>query len=267
MQGSSGMFERLGALKYHLIRTPFEEPVCALRSLARLPQRLRHPELSEIHREDARIKQVLQRCLRPDSNLLDVGAHYGSMLSPMTRLAPHGRHTAVEAIPAKAAFLRRKFPEVSIHNLALSEHPGSVDFFINKKRTGFSGLARHGESGDEFEKIEVPCETLDRLMQDAPRVHFMKIDVEGAEEMVLRSGKGFLAEHGPTILFECGPSGARAFGREPTDLFDLLEGTLGYDVFLLRDWLADGAGVSREEFAEALVYPFKAFNWVAQPRS
>jgi len=260
------MLDRLGELKYHLIRTPLEVPLCALKALSRFPQRLRHPELCEIHREESRIRRVLQLCLRPDSNFLDIGAHYGSMLSSMLRLAPRGRHTAVEAIPSKAGFLRRKFPEVAIHNLALGESRGRVDFYINTKRTGFSGLARHGSNDDEFERIEVPCETLDRLMVDAPPIHFVKIDVEGAEELVLKNGASFLADHAPTILFECGPSGARAFDREPTDLFDLLTETLRYEVFFLKDWLAEGRGVTRDEFADALVYPFKAFNWIARPR-
>ena len=71
----------------------------------------------------------------------------------------------------------------------------------------------------------------------------------------------------PLILFECGPSGAKTFGREPVDLYDLLTQEMGYDVFFLKSWLEGSKAVAREEFERALVYPFQAFNWIAKHRS
>lgn len=85
--------------------------------------------------------------------------------------------------------------------------------------------------------------------------------------MFLSSGRGFLAKARPTILFECGPSGPKAFGCTPGALYRLLSEELDYDVFFLRDWLAGGSPVSQENFNSALVYPFKAFNWIAQPKT
>jgi FkbM family methyltransferase len=254
-------------LKYRLIRTPLERPLMSVRHLLRLPQRLRHPELSEIYKEDARIEAVLAKVLRPDSNCLDIGAHYGSVLSTILRRSPRGRHVAVEAIPEKAQFLREKFPEVTLHELALSDESGSVDFFINTQLSGFSGMMQQeGAAADSYEKVVVPCETLDNLMRGVDyRVDFLKIDVEGAEERVLGGGREFLAASSPLILFECGDTGPSAFGRTPADLFQLF-GELEYDVFFLKDWLAGGDPTDVAGFEGALVYPFTAFNWVAQAR-
>lgn len=226
-----------------------------------------HPELAAIYAEDGLIKRVVRRAVGPGTNAVDIGAHYGTMLSAILRRSPKGQHTAFEAIPTKAAFLRQRFPEVKLHECALGEAAGSVDFFINTKQSGYSSLARHGDDGDTFQKIQVECDTLDSRMRDAPPVQFLKVDVEGAEEQVLRGGREFLGEHGPVILFECGPSGAAAFGREPVGVFDALVDELGYEVFLMTEWLSDGAACTRGEFEEALVYPFRALNWVAQKRS
>ena len=100
-----------------------------LRHALGLPKRLRERELADVHAEDALIDEIITRYLQPEMNCLDVGAHYGSMLSAILRAAPKGQHAAVEAIPEKAKFLRAKFPEVTIHNLALSADSGSVEFF------------------------------------------------------------------------------------------------------------------------------------------
>ncbi len=249
--------------RYEFIRTPLEEPLMRLRDALGYFQRRRHPELREIYLETGRINAVVDQLLRPDSNCIDIGCHYGSMLSRFCRLAPQGRHVAFEAIPAKARFLRRKFPEVGIHEVALSDHPGITRFYINSLDTGFSGLAEHG--GGPFEQIDVDCARLDDVVPRDRRFDFLKLDVEGAELFVLRGAIDLLTRDRPTILFECGPSGPVAFGYAPREIYDLFAQRCGYSVFFLKDYLARGSPVGSTMFEEALVYPFKAFNWVAAP--
>jgi len=255
----------LSTLKYHFIRTPLERPLMFLRETLKLPGRLRHPELAEIYKESGRIQQVLSQSLTTHSNCLDVGAHYGSMLSAFVRLAPRGQHIAIEAIPEKADFLRRKFPEVRVYSLALSSQSGKVDFYVNTRRSGFSGMAKHGSPQEKFRRITVPCDRLDSLIPRSPRIDFVKIDVEGAEDTVLRGGTSFIADHRPLILFECTPSGTRAFGKHPSEVFEFLTDDLGYEIYFLKDFLQGGSPVDLETFADALVYPFQAFNWIARP--
>ena len=52
---------------------------------------------------------------------MDIGCHIGSMLSTILRLAPRGQHWAFEPTPSKAAWLRAKFPEVEVREMALTE--------------------------------------------------------------------------------------------------------------------------------------------------
>jgi FkbM family methyltransferase len=210
--------------------------------------------------EEERIQAILRKVIHPESNCVDVGSHYGSTLSRFCDLAPKGRHVAVEAIPSKAKFLRRKFPEVDVFEVALSDHAGSASFYVNVDATGFSGLARHGTG--KFERIDVTCLRLDEVVTKERRFDFLKIDVEGAELFVLRGASKFLTRDRPTILFECGPSGPSVFGYAAGDLYDCLIAD-GYSVFFLKDALGRGLPVTRASFEAALVYPFKAFNWLA----
>ena len=249
-------------LKYQFIRTPLEAPLMWIRRVLEYPNRRRHPELSEIYLEDERIPAVLRRFVSSDANCVDIGCHYGSILSSFCRLAPRGGHVAFEAIPRKVQFLRRKFPDVDVREMALSDHSGSTEFYINRDATGFSGLARHGEG--QFEKIRVACALLDDVLPRDRRFSFVKIDVEGAELFVLRGATQFMARDRPVILFECSPSGPPALGYQPGDVYDFMM-DCGYAVFFLSDALRGGPQVSRTTFEAALVYPFKAFNWVALP--
>lgn len=252
-------------LKYELIRTPLERPLLRLRRALRYLQRHRHPELREIYLEEGRIRLALERLVRPTSNCIDVGCHYGSMLSCFCRLAPLGRHVAFEVVPAKARFLRRKFPEVDVHELALSDRAGTASFFVHRKATGLSSLVqpRDGES----DRIEVETARLDDVLPVARGYDLLKLDVEGAELPVLRGGRDTLARYRPVALFECGPGGPQAFGYEPGDLHDFLtKAGLEYAVFFLKDFLEGGGAVGREEFQEGSSrYPFRAFNWLAVP--
>lgn len=168
---------------------------------------------------------------------------------------------AFEPIPEKADFLRRKFPEVDVHELALANRAGRVTFYVNQAFTGFSGLARHGNG--TFEQIEVPCAPLDQVVVRSRRFDFLKLDVEGAELYVLQGATRFLARDKPIILFECGPSGPPAFGYAAGEIHELLANQSGYSIFFLKDFLAGGRPVDRATFEDALVYPFKAFNWIA----
>lgn len=250
----------LNELKYSFIRTPFEVPLIRLRHALTYFRRARFPELRDIFLEDERIQELLRKLLRYSTNCIDVGCHYGSMLSRFCALAPQGRHIAFEAIPSKVRFLRRKFPEVEFFEAAVSDHAGFENFYINLRSTGFSGLARHGRG--QFRKIEVNCVSLDSVLPHDRSFGLIKVDVEGAELFVFRGATAFLTRDRPAVLFECGPTGPQAFGYTAGELYDLFVAH-GYAVFFLRDAIENGLPATRASFEAALVYPFKAFNWLA----
>jgi FkbM family methyltransferase len=66
----------------------------------------------------------MERELREDADCLDVGAHAGSVLREIVRLAPRGRHVAWEPLPGLAAGLRADFPGVAVREAALADQAG-----------------------------------------------------------------------------------------------------------------------------------------------
>src|SRR5262245_33343130 len=165
---------------------------------------LRHPELAPLYREERRLDDVIARCMRRDSHCIDVGAHIGATLSTLVRLAPQGRHLAFEPLPEKARWLARKFPEVDVRALALSDRPGAVDFAEDLRQPGFSGVTVAGDRGQRTRLHRVDADTLDRVVPAGYAPDFVKLDVEGFELAVLRGGRATL-ERGPTFSSSAGP--------------------------------------------------------------
>jgi FkbM family methyltransferase len=258
------LYERVAC---SLIGTPLQRPAEHLRRLWQLPERLRHPELREIHLEEDRIKSLMSRTITSGMNCIDVGCHLGSFLHEITRLSVNGKHIAVEPVPQKAAWLRRRFPAVEVHQIVLGEEDGTVELFHDPRQSGYSSLGRHAHLGEATRVITVECKRLDDIVPAGRPIGFLKIDVEGAEFRVLRGARRLLRESQPVVLFECTQTMIAPLGVSAHQVFSLLTEEIGYDICFLKDWLSGGLPLDLPAFEASMVYPFQAFNYVAVPRS
>jgi FkbM family methyltransferase len=201
---------------------------------------------------DALTEEVMRRWLRPDSVCVDVGCHTGQLLRTMMRHAPEGRFYAFEPIPALHRALADGFrdPRVRVFPYALSDRAGSSTFNHVLSNPGYSGLVRRRYDRPHEDDTTIVVETarLDDLVVADDRVRLIKIDVEGAELLVLRGAEGVIGRDRPLIVFEHGPGGADCYGTGPDDVYDLLS-RHGLRVQPLDDWLRGRAPLTRAEFA------------------
>jgi hypothetical protein len=116
----------------------------------------------------------------------------------------------------------------------------------------------------EARAVTIPCERLDDRLRHWPRIDFVKIDVEGAELLVLKGGREVLTKWRPRLLLECTVEGTKRFGYGPSDVYDLLTAELGYRVFLVADWLWSSGPIDRALFCGASAYPPLARNFLAE---
>ncbi|HEX4353691.1 MAG TPA: FkbM family methyltransferase [Polyangiales bacterium] len=249
-------------LRHLVIRTPIESMTRSIKDALSIPQRLQHPELRSIFDEGKLVTEACRMILSAESNTIDVGAHLGSQLSLHLRLATRGRHVAFEPVPQKARWLRAKFPEVDVREVALNQVDGRETFFVNETRPGYSGLRKHEAGSDDVYRITVEQQSLDDAIGDDAIVDFIKIDVEGGELFVLKGATRVLERCEPTLLFESTASGLAAWGLSPDDLFQFLS-EHGYQIYLPRAFVSAGRALERDEFAVAHQYPFLAFNFFA----
>lgn len=92
----------------------------------------------------------------------------------------------------------------------------------------------------EFE--EVTTRTLESVLKEegADKVGLIKMDVEGAEELVLRGVERVIAHSRPAIIWEMNPLAAERLDLRHAGTWELLSGH-GYDFFSLND-----AGIPRK---------------------
>lgn len=212
-------------------------------------------------RDHAAMRLLAAVALRPDGHGIDVGAHEGAVLREMARLAPLGRHLGFEPIPELRAELEAEFsalPNVEIRGTALSDTPGEASFHHVLTAPGFSGLKRREMSaGEEVQVITVPTARLDDVLPEGFQPSLVKVDVEGAELLVLRGAADTVARYRPMVIFEHGVGGFERYGAAPGDLHDLLAAECGLRIF---DLAGEGP-YSRDQFEDVFTKP--VWNFVA----
>jgi len=168
-----------------------------------------------------------RRFVRPGSVIFDVGANFG-YYALMLAAGLRGE-CEVHAFEPSPATYRRLVRHVALnrmdcvrpHRLALSDAPGTASMHPRNGNSGASYLEAGGQ--------EVTVSTLDAFVETngIERLDFLKLDVEGLEERVLRGGERVLGELRPTILLEIQPTTLRRAGSSAQQLVDHL-GSRGY---------------------------------------
>ncbi len=144
--------------------------------------------------------------VRPGAVIFDVGANFGYYsLMLASALGGNCEVHAFEPVSETYAKLVRHIELNGLgcihpHRLALSDAPGTASM---SGRMGNSGAA-YLEPGTG----DVPVSTLDAFVAEhrLERLDFIKIDVEGFEERVLRGGAGALSRFRPVLLIEVQPT-------------------------------------------------------------
>lgn len=250
--------------KQLLVGTRMGRAIDRVRWILYAPARARHPELWDLYLEDQRIELALTRLISDNDNCVDVGAHVGSKLAQIRKLAPNGSHVAFEPVGSKARSLQRRFQSVDIVQAATTDEIGSGRFYIDLTRPGFSGLTPP-VGGSKVTTERVRLTRIDQELNDRDRIDFIKIDVEGAELPSLRGATETLGRHRPRILFECGiDAQVGRFGYERTDLYNFLR-KKDYEIYSIVDFVYGRSPMTCQEFEDAGTYPYRGFNYVALP--
>src|SRR5215469_601345 len=180
-------------------------------------------------------RDTLISLAKPGDILYDIGAYVGWYSVEFANRVPHSRVYAFEPIPE----IRRELilntshlNNITSYPMGLSDHSGIENFYISEKEPGTASLQPLEEDrfGPTF-SIPAPVTTIDELPIPAPNM--IKIDVEGAELLVLKGARETLAAHHPTILCEMLRKWMRRFGHHPNDLIDYLS-SYGYKCYTLK---------------------------------
>jgi FkbM family methyltransferase len=179
----------------------------------------------------AELAPLLDR-LGPADTFYDVGVHAGSWSIPASRRLTEGHVFAFEALPYYAKVLRATLRLFGRRNVtitvgAVGDAEGEADILwkdaSGRRLTGMTRMSRGAEAG---ETVRVPALTIDGFRRRHPggRLRLIKIDVEGAELLVLRGARTTIDAARPFIFAELYDAYCRRFGYTARDVFDFFEG-------------------------------------------
>lgn len=186
----------------------------------------------------------LKRTLRADWCVLDVGANFG-YYSLLIASATRDRATihSFEPNPASLESLQENirlngFQNIHVHNLALSDQSGTLDLLVPTGGNEGLGHLRGQETVPPQrpeEVIPVQTQTLDEFVKShgVDRLDFIKMDVEGAEAMVLKGAGDSLRRFRPLMMIEINPEALAGFGVSADWVLEQLRG-LDYQTYRIH---------------------------------
>jgi FkbM family methyltransferase len=183
------------------------------------------------------IEVILKYVVERGDTVFDVGGYVGDVAWFMTRcVGPQGKVYSFEPNPESFQALKAKADKhsnLTALNCAISNSPALVTlhFGVTEESSQASticpDLATTDRLGDEIKFVQVQAITLDQFCAEHGLVpSVIKLDVEGAEALVLEGARGIL-ERRPTLIFEMGVTTSL-----PVHVIELRK--QGYEIYLIE---------------------------------
>lgn len=194
-------------------------------------------------KNESAITNVIKQYSGKNKIFIDIGAGIGSV----------GLHAAVyfdKCIffePSKENFdelaknvKKIKCNNVILQNVALADNQGQRTFYYSKNsRWNHRFHVSNNEDGEEFYSSTIQTETLDNVIEKlglkGPFV--IKIDVEGAEPLVMKGAQNVL-KNDCVIISEFAPWRMNISGNNPLEFYEFMK-SLGFSFFDLNNKPAD----------------------------
>lgn len=224
----SGLRSSRYTLKYCLYGTPVTCTVKRISACFEVSSVEEYARASTVHGERSVVADVLQT-LDNDDVFYDIGANVGTYSCFAGQMVDDGNVIAFEPHPANVERLRENAAlndiQLGILPVALSSERGVSKLDVSGEEDK-AGVGTHSLStGNAERSIEVDMIEGDRLIEEGqispPSV--MKVDVEGAEQLVLEGLSSALQDDRcHTVYCEVHPDRISEFGGSEDDLRELL---------------------------------------------
>jgi len=129
--------------------------------------------------------------------ILDCGTHFGLALYYFKSIYPNARIIGFEPIlklreMAIDNIKENGYFDVEVLPYALSDENKVASFIVSKTDSMAGSLTeRRRIAGDEVFEIKVQCRKISGFLKEP--IHFLKLDIEGSEDLVLEESKEFLS--------------------------------------------------------------------------
>ncbi|MCC6721080.1 MAG: FkbM family methyltransferase [Bacteroidia bacterium] len=130
----------------------------------------------------------------PNGKVIDIGASIGNLSFYFLKMG--FEVLAVEASPIRYNILTNRFKSnknFTSLNTIISDKKEYIDFFENLHNPGLSSIdtkwidITESKFNSKNQRITLPSDTLNNIIKPFKNIVYLKIDVEGAEELVLKT--------------------------------------------------------------------------------
>jgi FkbM family methyltransferase len=176
--------------------------------------------------------KLFSNIVKPDDVCLDIGGNIGYFSMLLAARAKLGHVHVFEPIPINAALINASkelngFNNITINNLAVGDENGTVSFSVSND-SAYSSLMATGRAA-EARNITVPILRIDDYLAEKKISHvdIIKVDVEGAENMVIDGAKGLLASKTKKprlVLLELFDENLKPFGSSVAAIVEKMRG-------------------------------------------
>jgi FkbM family methyltransferase len=183
-------------------------------------------------------EKYFRSILREGMNILDIGANLG--IYTLHALAAGCHVYSYEPTPNIFNILLDNIGingfepsgRAKAYNLAVSDVEGEMEFAIYANISGHNSFYA---SNDNDRRIKVKTICLDHHLSHLTHVDVVKIDVEGAEPLVLKGMKEII-EKNPAIkiIVEFGPSNLKRGGHDPLEFLTTIR-RMGLDILKINE--------------------------------
>lgn len=183
---------------------------------------------------------------------LDIGANIGLISLAILKKVPNVKIFSFEPgyIAYKSfdttIFANKLLDNVKLFNLALSDKIGSSSFFYHEDSdTSGDGFINTGRSKSLAKKIVIKTDTLDNWFenQNIDKLDLIKIDVEGAELLVLKGGEISLKKYKPIIFLEISKENLKVYPYTEKEIISYLE-SINYSLYDLKNMKCSEKNIS-----------------------
>jgi len=173
---------------------------------------------------------MIKTLISPGDNIVDIGAHIGTFSIPFSLFnKAQGKVFAFEANPENYNLLRMNIVENDVSSSVIP-HLSVVSNTDSKYRMflpegGNSGMYTFipGEDNSTVRRCVTNIDTWHNQNYKDVKIHFIKIDVEGAEVSVLESCQNLIRKYRPILYIEINEFALSFFNRSFEDIERLLE--------------------------------------------
>lgn len=210
---------------------------------------------------EAETVKVFKKFIKPGMVVFDIGGHIGYYSRLFSKLVgPEGKVYVFEPTLENFELLKnntKAYSNVTLINKAVGDYVGKIDFYQTFSNTGSHSLLKPEVKS---QKISVDCISLDEFCRiyNIDKINTMKIDVEGAELMVLKGAEGIIKQSDNLFLIiELINDNLEKSGFDQVSYFEYLN-ELGFEIYkILNTGNIDKFDVNNfdwEEMSQGKIY-------------